>query len=44
MLQMALAMKMYPNVTLENEGKTTITAGKRKSELLAVNVPAGKNG
>lgn len=36
--------EMYPNVTLENEGKTTITAGKRKSELLAVNVPAGKTG
>lgn len=34
----------YPGVTLENGGATTITAGKRKSELLAVNIPAGKTG
>lgn len=34
----------YPGVTLENNGITTIEAGKRKSELLAVNVPAGQSG
>ena len=34
----------YPGVTLENGGSTTITAGKRKSDLLAVNIPAGKTG
>ena len=34
----------FPGVTLENGGATTITAGKRKSELLAVNIPAGKTG
>lgn len=36
--------QMYPGVTLENGGNTTIATGKRKSDLLAVNVPAGKTG
>lgn len=36
--------KMYPGVTLENGGKTTIPAGKRKSELLEVTIPAGETG
>ena len=35
---------MYPGVTLENDGKVTIAAGKRKSDLLAVTVPAGQTG
>lgn len=33
---------MYQGVTLENNGITTIAAGKRKSEMLAVNIPAGQ--
>lgn len=33
---------MYQGVTLENGGITTIAAGKRKSEMLAVNIPAGQ--
>lgn len=36
--------KMYPGVTLENGGKTTIPAGKRKSDLLEVTIPAGETG
>lgn len=35
---------MYPGVTLESGGSTTIAAGKRKSDLLAVNIPAGQTG
>lgn len=35
---------MYPGVTLESGGSTTIAAGKRKSNLLAVNIPAGQSG
>lgn len=35
---------MYPGVTLESGGSTTIAAGKRKSDLLAVNIPPGQTG
>lgn len=35
---------MYPGVTLESGGSTTIAAGKRKSDLLAVNIPGGQTG
>lgn len=35
---------MYPGVTLDNDGKVTIAAGKRKSDLLAVTIPAGQTG
>lgn len=35
---------MYPGVTLKNDGKVTIAAGKRKSDLLAVTIPAGQTG
>lgn len=36
--------EMYPGVTLDNDGKVTIEAGKRKSDLLAVTIPAGQTG